>query len=152
MSPAQSSMSSQPVDQRGPHRSRAAAQIDDDRMRPGQRHGLVDQELGAAPRHEDARLDDDAQATELGPAQDLFQRVAGDPLAYQSFEFGGRRRGGDQQRRLVLGEHTAGRSEPGRQRCGVRVRQRRTPRSTKPTLRGASGGAGADQQPRPGGP
>ena len=77
-------------DHRGADGARAAAQVNDDRPRPGrglarlaglagEGDGLADEELGAAARDEDAGVDGDPQAAELGPADDVLERQAGRP-------------------------------------------------------------------------
>jgi hypothetical protein len=93
-------------------RARAAAEVDDHGTRPGQSHGLPDEELGTPPRHEHTRRDSDPQAAELGPAENLLQRQAGGALADHDVEFGQCPGGSDEQPRLVLGEHAAGRAQP----------------------------------------
>lgn len=98
-------------------RARAAAQVDDGR--DGARGvgeqvaGEGEQELGAAPGHEDTGPDRDPQPRELGPADDVFQRMPGGPQRHQPVECGeavapagGGRLG--QQGRLLLGEDAAG--------------------------------------------
>ena len=60
--------------QRRADRARATAQVDDHGARPGQRHGLPDEELGTPPRHEHPGRHGDPQAAEFGPAEDLLQR------------------------------------------------------------------------------
>jgi hypothetical protein len=83
-----------------------AAQVHDETRagRPGQ--GLFDQELRAAARHEDARVDGDAQAPELGPADDEFEGQARDPALDHGGGFGRGAGGGEDQLGLVLGEDT----------------------------------------------
>ena len=100
--------------QYGAHRARAAAQVDDDGVRPGKGGGLVHQELGAPPRYEHIRVDKYPQPAEVCPAEDVFERYAGDPLINHRREFG--RCGGraDEQLRFVLGEDAAGSPKP----CG----------------------------------
>jgi hypothetical protein len=99
--------------QRRADRARAAAQVDDHGARPGQRHGLPDEELGTPPRHEHPGRDGDPQAAEFGPAEDLLQRQPGRALADHGVEFGRRPGGGHQQPGLILGEHAARGAEPG---------------------------------------
>ena len=100
-------------DQRGAHRARAAAEVDDDSSRPGEAGGLTDEELGADAGDEHAVVDDDPQAAELGPAENVFERQAGHSPVDHGGEVGRRARRGDEQPRLVLGEHTAGGPKPG---------------------------------------
>ena len=118
--------------QRGAHRTRAAAQVDDDnlpldggRRRPGGARGrarapglagargLADEELGATAGDEYSRADGYPQATEVRPADDMFEGRAGDPLVHHGVEVGRRACRGDEQPRLVLREDAAGRAEPG---------------------------------------
>ncbi len=105
-----------------PHRPRAAAQVDDDRadwadpadpVCGERRDGLVDEEFGAAARHEDAGLHGDAQAAELGPAQDVFEGQPVGPSPHHVSEFVGRTGGGYEEFRLVLGEDAPGGAERG---------------------------------------
>ena len=111
-------------DQRGAHRARAAAQVDDDGSWPGEdlagvaggtagEGGLADEELGAAAGYEDPGVHGDPQAAELRPAEDVFEGQAGDPPVHHGGEVGRRPRRGDEQPRLVLGEDTAGGPKPG---------------------------------------
>ena len=99
--------------ERGAHRAGTAAQVDDHRARRGEPNSLADQELGAAAGHEDAGIHGYPQAAEVRPADDLFQRQAGCPPVHHGGEL--RRRGGrgDEQLRLVLGEHAPGGPQPG---------------------------------------
>jgi hypothetical protein len=124
--------------ERGAHRARAAAQVDDDGPRPGgyrppwahpgprwpgppregggradERDRLFDEELGPAAGHEDAGVNGYLQATELRPAEDVLERQARGAAVDHSGEVRrgpGRR---DEQLRLVLGEDAAGGAEPG---------------------------------------
>ena len=101
--------------QGGPERTRAAAQVHH-QGRPGtavqQAFGLVDEQPGAVPRHEDAGLDDHPDPAELRPPDDVLQRLAGDPAGGHRRELLGGPGGVEQQRGLLLGEHAAGRAEP----------------------------------------
>ena len=108
-------------------RARAAAQVDNHGTRPGhgfpggsggvvppeQQSSLLDEELGTPPRHEHTRRHGDPQAAEPGPAENLLQRQAGGALADHDVEFGRCPGGSDEEPRLVLGEHAAGRAQPG---------------------------------------
>ena len=67
---------------RGPDRARATAQVDDDVPRPGQGDGLLDEELRAPARDEDAGRHGDPQAAELRPAQDVLKRQARGALVH----------------------------------------------------------------------
>jgi len=100
-------------EQRGPHGTRAATQVEHHRARFGERDGVVGEELGAAARHEHPGVDLDPQATEFRPADQVFQRQPGGPLADQGVKFRECRGRGDQQPRLVLGEDTTGGTKPG---------------------------------------
>ncbi len=51
-------------------------------VRRPQRDSLGDEELAAAARDKDAGLYQDAQAAELGPANDLLQRQADDTAVH----------------------------------------------------------------------
>ncbi len=97
----------------GAERPRAAAEVDHDGPARRQFRGLADQELGAAAGDEDPGVHGDAQTAELGPAEDVFQRVTGDTAFHHGGEFGGPGRGGGDQVRLVLGEYAAGGAEGG---------------------------------------
>jgi hypothetical protein len=85
----------------GPDRPRAAAEVDDHTgaRRGGQR--LVDEELAAVTRHEDR------------PAEHVLERLAGHPTADQDRQLGRRPGLGPQQARLVLGEDAAGGAKGG---------------------------------------
>ena len=92
---------------------------------------MLDQELGAAARHEDAGIHGDPQAAELGPAQDLFQRQAGGPALDQGGKLARGPGGGDEQPGFVLGEDAARGPEPGHDEglihfYGSASRERRT--------------------------
>ena len=100
-------------DQRDAHRARAAAQVHDDGTWPGEGGSLANEELGSAARYEDAGPHGDPQATELRPAEDVFEGKTGDPAVDQGGEVGRRPRLGDEQPRLVLGVDTAGGPKPG---------------------------------------
>ena len=76
-------------------------------------NSLLDEELGAAARHEDARIDSDAQPAELGPAEDLLQRQARRPLLHHGVELIRGPGPGDEQPGLVFGEDAARGPEPG---------------------------------------
>jgi hypothetical protein len=75
--------------------------------------GPADQELGAAARYEDAGIHRDPQAAELGPAENVLERLAGGPPIHHGGQGGRCPRRGDEQLRLVLGEDTARGPEPG---------------------------------------
>ena len=89
-----------------------AAQVDHHGARVQQRRGTLDQQRGAAAGDEDAGRHRDPQAAELGVPQQQLQRGARDPVPDQPLELGGRRGRGDEQRRLLLGEHAAGGAQP----------------------------------------
>ncbi len=94
-------------------RAGAAAQVHDDGRVRGLREGLLDEVLGAAAGDEHAGFHMDAQAGELGPADDVFEGQAGDaPLDHRG-EFVMSAGGGEDQSRLVLGEDTARGTERG---------------------------------------
>src|SRR5262245_17970946 len=108
-------------DQGGADRAGAATQVDEHerwptsrlRARPGQFRRLADQELAAAARNEYAGLDHDPQPAELGPAKNVLEREAGDPLrhhGYQLVRAAGRL---DEQPGLILSEDAAGRPQRG---------------------------------------
>ena len=122
---------------------RAAAQVHDDGLGPGhvlagwsgpaaaggkairvdppgkQSNGFLDQEFGAAARHEDPGIHGDPQPAELGPAEDLLERQTGHPALHHGVELiRGPCRGGEQPG-LILGEDAAGHCEPG-DNVGVR--------------------------------
>src|SRR5580692_9035808 len=113
--------------ERGADRARAAAQVDDDGAGPGEgprggrgdgtppdeKKSLLDEELGAAARHEDPGIHGDAQPAELGPAEDLLERQAGGPPLHHRVEFLRAAGRGDEQRGFVLGEDAARGPEPG---------------------------------------
>jgi hypothetical protein len=82
----------------------------------------VDEGGGAAPRHEDARPQPYAHAVELGPAEHLLERLAGDPSGDHVVEWTARLVLGEQQPRLVVGEHAPGVAQMGRDGVGVRPR------------------------------
>ena len=69
-----------------------------------------------AARHEDARVDEDPQAGELGPADYLLQRQPGYPPGDHGVKLPGRRRGASEEGGLILREHAPGGSEPGHDR------------------------------------
>ena len=91
----------------------AAAQVDDHRIAGGQRHRRVHEELAAAARHEHAGVDQDPQAAELRPADDLLERQAGGALLDHRVQFGGCVRGVGKQAGLIFGEHAPGGPQPG---------------------------------------
>lgn|GEM_PF-6769773 len=107
--------------ERRAHGARAAAQVDRHevaRESCGHVERGLDQQPGASAGHEDARLHLDAQAPELRPAQHLLERLAGhaprDERRQPAGVHGGWWSGGlDEQPRLVLGEHAAGRPQRG---------------------------------------
>jgi len=113
--------------ERGGDGTRAAAKVDDNGPEAGQwarglredgvlvekENSLLDEELGAAARHEDARIDSDAQPAELGPAEDLLQRQARRPLLHHGVELIRGSGPGDEQPGLVFGEDAARGPEPG---------------------------------------
>ena len=102
---------------RHPDGAGTAAQIDDDRTRPGDgngagpvggyRDGPVDEERGASPRDEHAGVDLDAQAAEPRPAEDHLKRDALHAPGDEPVQLLRTGRLGDQQLGLLLGEHAA---------------------------------------------
>ena len=99
--------------ERGAHRAGTAAQVDDHRAWRGELNGLADQELGPAAGHEDTGIHGYPQAAEVRPADDLFQGQAGCPPVHHGSELRRRRGRGDEQLRLILGEHATGGPQPG---------------------------------------
>lgn len=97
----------------GTESARTAAEVDHDGRARGQFRGLADQELGAAAGHEDPGVHGDAQAAELGPAEDVFQGMTGDAPFHHGGELDGTGSGGGDEVRLVLGEYAAGGAEGG---------------------------------------
>ncbi|MNW56929.1 hypothetical protein D3C74_346880 [compost metagenome] len=93
--------------QHRPERTRAAAQVHDRRVLRCDLHGGGREELRTPAGHEHRGLDEDPQAAELGPAEDLLEREPRDPARDHVVELGGGGRGGDDQVCLVLGEHAA---------------------------------------------
>ncbi len=111
MSAATSSTPATSLARAAPRAPEAAAQVDHHGARPSDRDRLVDQKLRAPARHEDPRLDRDAQAVEFGPAEDDLERFARDPALDHRAE---RRRvvgRAQEQRGLVLREDAARRPE-----------------------------------------
>jgi hypothetical protein len=106
----------------GAYRPRAAAQVDNDRPRAvggppgaggaGARGGLLDEELAAAARNEDAGAHGYPQPAELGPPNHLLDRQAGGAPVHHDVELGWGRSRAAQQPRLILGEDAAGGAEP----------------------------------------
>ncbi len=101
-----------------PHGTRTTAEVHHNRgcrqgVVPQQCHGLSNQQLSAAPRHEDARLNQDPAACELCPAQDVFE---GNPV-YPAFDIPEKLRGAGgfckQERGFLLGENAARRPQQG---------------------------------------
>jgi hypothetical protein len=70
--------------------------------------GVAGEEFAAAAGHEDARAHGDAQVAELRPAEDVFERQAGDSPVHQGGEVGGCPCCVDEQLRLLFGEDAAG--------------------------------------------
>ena len=102
------------VDARGhgdSQRTGAAAQIDDNRAAAALVDRQVDEKLGASSRHEDARVNGDAQPVELRPAHDRLQGQAVDPALHHVCQLGGRARLGHEHPCLFLGEDAAGGSQ-----------------------------------------
>src|SRR5437660_804418 len=66
----------------------------------------------SSPSAPPSRVDRDAQAAELRPAKNVFQRLTGGAANHPRVQLGRRPRGGDEQPRLVLGEDAAGRAQP----------------------------------------
>jgi hypothetical protein len=98
--------------QRHADRAAAAGEVYHGRARCGECRGLAYQQLGAATRDEDPRVYGDAQPAKVDPADDMFQRLPGDPPLDHGRQRGRRRRGVDQQLRLVFSEHAPGGAEP----------------------------------------
>ncbi|EKX68390.1 hypothetical protein STRIP9103_00459, partial [Streptomyces ipomoeae 91-03] len=94
--------------QRGPHRTRATAQVDDDGGLGNGGHGLPDKELGTAAGDEHPGFDGDAQPRELGPAEDEFEGQTRDAPVDHGGGLVRGTGGGEDQLRLVLGEDAAG--------------------------------------------
>ena len=117
--------SGQPGRDREPERAGTAAQIDDHgdcaaaHPRPPEPDGDRDQELASPARYENAGIHQYPQARELGPADHLLQWFPGCPSLYQGVKLRRGPGGRKQHRRLVLGEDTAGRAEPGDHGCIV---------------------------------
>src|SRR3954469_1932561 len=97
----------------GGHRSRSAAEVDDDGAGRSQGGGLLDQQLRTAPGDEHPGCHSDPQAPELRPPQQVLQRLAGDAASHETLQPGRRSRLGHQQAGLVLGEDAPGGAEPG---------------------------------------
>ena len=76
---------------------------------------LGGERLGATARHEHAGLEEDAQAAELRPAEELLERFPVDATSDEALELvRGIRAALDglrEQQRLVLGEDAAGRAQ-----------------------------------------
>jgi len=81
---------------------------------PGEGGGLAHEELGASPRYEHIRVDEYPLSAEVRPADDVFERGAGDPLINHRREFSGCAGRADEQLRFVLGEDASGSPKP----CG----------------------------------
>jgi hypothetical protein len=114
----------EPRTQDGGDRTRAAAEVDDDRRpRRSQRGGLLHQELGPAAWDEHAGGHRDPEAAELRPAEHLLERLAGDPASHQRLQPVRRRRLGHEEPGLVLGEDASRGAEPA---DDGRVRRRRS--------------------------
>ncbi|GAA1649344.1 hypothetical protein GCM10009744_46010 [Kribbella alba] len=96
-----------------PQRARTTAKIQYYGARPAERDRLGHQELRTPPGHENARINLDAQAAELRPAENVFERKSIDPLIDQLGEFGVVAGSGDEQGCFVLGEDAAGGAEGG---------------------------------------
>ena len=98
---------------RGAHRPGPAAQVENDHRlpRPGRLPAEHDRDageiFGAPARDEDARVDGDPLAAELGPAEHLLERQPGDAPGHQVGEVGRGLRRRDEQLRLLLGEDAA---------------------------------------------
>lgn len=94
---------------------RPAAQVEDGRRAPGDQRRELDRlsgkEFRAPARDEHPVIDCNAQAAELGPAEDVLERRADDPPLDEGIELGRAPRGGAEQRRLVLGEDASGRPQ-----------------------------------------
>jgi hypothetical protein len=75
-------------------------------------HSLLDEELGAAARNENADVELNPQAPEFCPAQNVLQRMAGNALLHEGGDISRTPRGIHEQPRLILGKHTAGQPKP----------------------------------------
>jgi hypothetical protein len=100
-------------DQRGAHRARAAADVDDKSPWLAKGRRLLDQELGATTRHEDSRAHRYAQAAKVGPAENVFEGKAGGSPIDHGGEVSRGRCGGDEESGFLLGVDTAGGPKPG---------------------------------------
>jgi hypothetical protein len=106
-------------DQRGTHRTRTAAQVDDSPW-PGTRipgvesvgGGLVNKELGAAAGYEHSSVHSYPQTAELHPAKNVFQGLTGHSPIHHGSQLGRRLGRSEEQSRLVLGKDTADSSKP----------------------------------------
>jgi hypothetical protein len=105
--------------QRGTHRARAAAQVDDSpwpgTRTPGvesERGGLVNKELGAAAGYEHSSVHSYPQTAELHPAKNVFQGLTGHSPIHHGSQLGRRLGRSEEQSRLVLGKDTADSSKP----------------------------------------
>jgi hypothetical protein len=63
-----------------------ATELDHERARRRTPYDLVDQDLAAAPGHEDARRDRDPESVELDPAEDGLERLPSDPPGHHRLE------------------------------------------------------------------
>jgi hypothetical protein len=107
--------------QRDTDRTATAAQVDHDRQSRtvlascpvNQRGRQLDQQAGPSAGHEHPRFHHQAQATELSPAEYLFQWLSGRPALHQGGQLPGAGGRLGQQQRLVLCEHAAGGPQPG---------------------------------------
>jgi hypothetical protein len=124
---------------RGADGARAAAEVEDDGVGTGEGHRLPHQELAAVAGHEDPRVDRDAQAAEVCPADHVLERQARDAPLDHGLEVGRRRRGGDQQAGLLLREDAAGGAQAHGDGGGTE-RWRRTGHASTPRGGRAPGG------------
>lgn len=76
-------------------------------------NGLIDQQLCAAPGHEDAGLNQNTQAGKLRPPQDVLQRNTLHPAPDSAGKFRGTRPFRQQEPGFLFGEYTTRRPQQG---------------------------------------
>jgi len=101
-----------------PHGTRTTAEVHHNRgcrqgVVPQQCQSLGDQQFRAAPRHKDARLNQDPAAGELCPAQDVFEGNTLHAAPDVPPEFRGATGFSQQEPGFIFGENTAGRPQQG---------------------------------------
>ena len=104
----------------GADRAGATTHVEDDGSWPGDGDRVSDEELRASSGDEDTRIHHDPHAAELRPSDDVFDGLAGGSSLDHGREVGRRAGGGDEQPRFVLGEDTAGGTQPGLDPTGGR--------------------------------